>query len=235
MDTAHPRYRTKKLFLRWAIFMIGIIIMSFGISMMIVADLGSAPWDVFHIGLQLQFGLTVGTWTIIAGFCIIGLTTLLTREWPQLGAFINMLLVGIFIDIFLFILVTPSSLIGQFLMLIIGIIVIGYGIGLYIAPNCGAGPRDSLMLALTKITGWKVQYVRSVMEVIVLSVGWLLGGPVFIGTIIFSFGIGSVVGITLPQCQRIVDRMMERGEQNENFNQGTLRADNHDGISEEVR
>jgi uncharacterized protein len=211
--------------------MIGLIIMSFGISMMIRADLGSAPWDVLHIGLTMQLGLTVGSWSIIMGFIIIGLTSLLTKKWPQFGAFINMVLVGVFIDIFLWILPSPEGFLLKLAMLVIGIIVIGYGIGLYIAPRLGAGPRDSLMLALTMRTGWKVQWVRSSMEVIVLSFGWLLGGPVFIGTLLFCFGIGSVVGFTMPQCQRIVDILIERGSRNENFNQGTLRTHHHDGIS----
>ncbi|WP_209122850.1 YitT family protein [Alkalihalobacillus sp. BA299] len=228
-------WRRKKLGFRWGIFMLGLVIMSFGISLMITADLGSAPWDVLHIGLTLQLGLTIGTWSIIMGFVIIGITALLTKEWPQLGAFVNMVLVGVFIDIFLFFLITPDSFISKLIMLISGIIIIGYGMGLYIAPNCGAGPRDSLMLAITKKTKFKVQWVRSAMEIVVLTTGWLLGGPVFIGTLIFCFGIGSVVGITLPQCQRLVDRLIERGVNNEDIDKRTLRVDHHDGISEEIR
>jgi uncharacterized membrane protein YczE len=197
--------------LRWLIFMIGLIIMAFGIVLMIRADIGSAPWDVFHIGLTIQLGLTIGTWSIIAGFFIIGLTSLLTKSWPQLGALINMFLVGIFIDLFMLVpwIQKPDAFIGQLIMLIMGIIIIGYGIGLYIAPKCGAGPRDSLMLALTQISGWKVQWVRGVLEIVVLIAGWLLGGPVFIGTIIFSLGIGTIVGFTLPQCQGFVDAIIE--------------------------
>ncbi|MDE5413727.1 YczE/YyaS/YitT family protein [Alkalihalobacterium chitinilyticum] len=231
----HSDWKRKKLGLRWGIFMLGLVIMSFGIALMITADLGSAPWDVLHIGLTLQLGLTIGTWSIIMGFVIIGVTTLLTKEWPQVGAFVNMVLVGVFIDIFLFVLSTPSSFIGKLIMLVSGIIIIGYGIGLYIAPKCGAGPRDSLMLAITEKTKLKVQWVRSAMEIVVLTTGWLLGGPVFIGTLIFCFGIGSVVGITLPQCQRLVDRLIERGVNNEDINKGTLRVNHHDGISKEIR
>jgi uncharacterized membrane protein YczE len=218
---------------RWLIFMIGLIIMAFGIVLMIRAELGSAPWDVFHIGLTIQLGLTIGTWSILVGFFIIGLTALLTRSWPQWGAFINMLLVGVFIDIFMLVpwIQTPSFFLGQLSMLIIGIVIVGYGIGLYIAPRCGAGPRDSLMLALTQITGWKVQWVRGAMELIVLASGWWLGGPVFIGTILFSLGIGSIVGFTLPQCQSFVDRIIG-GVPLEGFNKGKIRLNHHDGVSQ---
>ncbi|MBU7593227.1 YczE/YyaS/YitT family protein [Metabacillus halosaccharovorans] len=196
--------------LQWLFFMIGISVMSFGIVLMIKADLGSAPWDVLHIGLFEHFGLTIGTWSIIMGFFVLGSASLLTKSLPQTGAFLNMLLVGIFIDMYLLIpfLQTPDSLGFQIIMLIIGIVVIGYGMGLYIAADCGIGPRDSLMIALVKMTGMKIQWIRLLMEIVVLSFGWLLGGPVFIGTIIFCLTIGHVVGLTLPHCQRLVDRVM---------------------------
>nr|WP_232718521.1 YitT family protein [Bacillus sp. FJAT-45037] len=235
MNRLEVQKKPSRLFIRWAVFMIGLIIMSFGISMMIRADLGSAPWDVLHVGLTLQVGLTVGSWSIIMGFLIIGLTSLLTKEWPKLGGFVNMVLVGVFIDIFLWILPTPEGLFFKLAMLLIGLVVIGYGIGLYIAPQLGAGPRDSLMIAIQMKTGWKVQWVRGAMEVVVLSAGWVLGGPIFIGTLLFCFGIGSIVGVTMPQCQRFVDILLERGSTHENFNQGTLRTHHHDGISEKVR
>ncbi|MFP3488649.1 YitT family protein, partial [Staphylococcus sp. SIMBA_130] len=76
----------------WGIFVSGLLVMAFGIALMIRAEAGSAPWDVFHIGLYQQFGLTIGTWSIIIGFVIIGATSLLERSWPKLGAFLNMLL-----------------------------------------------------------------------------------------------------------------------------------------------
>ncbi|MFD2704017.1 YczE/YyaS/YitT family protein [Salibacterium lacus] len=217
------------LLARWLIFMLGIIIMSFGIALMIKAELGSAPWDVLHVGLQHQFGLTVGTWSIIIGIVIIGLSSLMERRLPQAGSVVNMLIVGIFIDLFLWVLSTPDSFLMRLLMLMAGIIVIGYGIGTYIAPGCGAGPRDSLMLALQKKTGWKVSRVRSLMEVLVLIIGWVLGGPVFIGTILFSLGIGQVVGFTLPQCTIMVNRLLGRGGTRENINQRSLRTYDYDG------
>ncbi|SDI76592.1 YczE/YyaS/YitT family protein [Alteribacillus bidgolensis] len=220
---------------RWLIFMAGLIIMSFGIAMMITADLGSAPWDVLHIGLQKQLGLTVGTWSIIMGIFIIGFTSLLQKEWPQSGGIANMVLVGVFIDIFLFLLSTPDAFVFKLLMLLLGILIIGYGIGIYIAPECGAGPRDSLMIALQEKTGWKVSRVRGIMEITVLSAGWFLGGPVFIGTILFCIGIGHVVGFALPQCRKLVHRLIERGVKCEDINQGTIRTNYNDGFSKKIR
>jgi uncharacterized membrane protein YczE len=197
---------------KWLVFLVGLLIMAFGIVLMIKADIGSAPWDVFHIGLYKHFGLSIGTWSIIVGFFVLFATSILSKSWPQLGAFFNMLLVGIFIDLFMMLpfLHTPDSLIGKILMLIIGIIIIGYGIGLYISAKCGAGPRDSLMLVLTERTGWKVQHIRGMMEIIVLSLGFLLDGPIFIGTILFCFSIGPIVGFTLPQCEKLVDKIVKQ-------------------------
>ncbi|GAA0354700.1 YitT family protein [Bacillus horti] len=220
---AHSR-KFHRLLVRWLIFGLGLIIMSFGIVMMIKADFGSAPWDVFHIGLYLKFGLSIGMWSIIAGIVVITISSMITKSWPQLGALINMLLVGVFIDFFMYVFswLNPTFWVIKLLLLLAGILICGYGIGLYIAPKCGAGPRDSLMLALTQLTGWKVQYVRGGIEVVVLIAGWLLGGPVFLGTILFTFGIGTVVGYTLPQCQYSVDKLLSKIDRSNDKDGGVL-------------
>lgn len=195
---------------QWLIFLVGLLVMAFGLVLMIKADIGSAPWDVFHIGLYKQFGLTIGTWSIIVGFFILFIAGILSKSWPQLGAFLNMLLVGIFIDLYMMLpfIHTPNSFVGKIIMLIIGIIINGYGIGIYISAKCGAGPRDTLMLVLTSKTGWKVQHIRGVMEIVVLTLGFLLGGPVNVGTILFCFSIGPIVGFTLPQCELLVNKLL---------------------------
>lgn len=201
----------RRVFLaKWSIYFIGLLIMSLGIVLLIRADLGSAPWDVFHIGLFYQFGLTIGTWSIIVGFFILTISSLMVKRLPSIGAFLNMLMVGIFIDMYLLVpyIQTPFSFVGKLFMLIVGVVVIGIGIGIYISSRCGAGPRDSLMIALTEVTGWKVQHIRLAMELIVLCLGWLLGGPVFIGTILFSLTIGTIVGRTLPACQKATDLIL---------------------------
>lgn len=205
-------HRINKLLVKWMIYFTGLFIMAFGIVLMIKANIGAAPWDVLHIGLFKQLGFTIGTWSIIVGFMILTLSSIMLKALPQLGAFLNMLTVGLFIDMYMAIpfLTTPNTLIGKMVMLLVGIVITGYGIGIYISSRCGAGPRDSLMIALTEKTGMKVQYIRGIMEIIVLSIGWVLGGPVFIGTVIFSFTIGIVVGYTLPRCQTIADNLIKK-------------------------
>ncbi|QOR65645.1 YitT family protein [Cytobacillus suaedae] len=206
-------HRVNKLCMKWTIYFTGLLIMALGIVLIIKADLGASPWDVLHIGLFKQFGFTIGTWSILVGVIILGISSIMLKALPQLGAFLNMLTVGLFIDMYMAIplLVTPNAIFAKMFMLLMGILVSGYGIGIYISSRCGAGPRDSLMIALTEKTGMKVQYIRGIMEIIVLSIGWLLGGPVFIGTVIFTFTIGIVVGYTLPRCQLIADNLMKKG------------------------
>lgn len=197
---------------RFLVYLLGLLVMSLGIVLLIKADLGATPWDVLHVGLYYQLGLTIGSWSIIVGIIILALTALITREIPQIGAFLNMVLIGLFIDMYFLLpfLQTPEGLIGKMLMFLFGMLLNGYGMGLYISAQLGAGPRDGLMIALSSKTKWKVRNVRATMEILVLIVGWQLGGPIFWGTILICFLIGPLAGICLPQCQRFTDRWLQR-------------------------
>ncbi|HZG72258.1 MAG TPA: hypothetical protein VEY51_12055, partial [Chondromyces sp.] len=96
------------------------------------------------------------------------------------------------------------------MMFAIGVFAMGYGMGIYISAQMGAGPRDSFMLAVMQKTGWKVSHIRRSMELVVLLIGWWLGGPVHLGTIIFSLIIGTVSGYALPQCQAFTDFLIKK-------------------------
>lgn len=204
--------------IKWFIFFIGQFIMSLGIVLTIKADLGAAPWDVLHIGLFKQFGLTIGSWSVLAGFAVLLLSSIVAKQIPQLGAFVNMLTVGIFIDsiMLLPILPEPETVLYKASVLIIGTFIWGYGMGLYISAKCGAGPRDSLMLALSASTGWDVQTIRYLIEALILFIGWLLGGPVFIGTFIYLLLIGKITGIALIQCQHFTSNLLLYNPVNQN-------------------
>ena len=195
---------------RFIIYLFGLLIMSFGTVLLILADLGASPWDVLHIGLYYQFGLTIGSWNIITGFLVLAVSALLLKAIPQFGAFLNMILVGLFIDMYMLIpfLHTPLTFLGQVVMFVCGLLINCYGMGIYISAQFGAGPRDSLMLAITSKTRWKVGSVRGVMEVLVLVIGWKLGGPVFWGTIMIGLMIGMIANFALPQCQTLTDRIL---------------------------
>lgn len=204
--------REHQIIPRSFIYLFGLLIMALGIVLILKADLGATPWDVLHVGLYYQFGLTIGSWSIIVGFVILGVAALLTKKIPQVGAFLNMVLVGIFIDMYLLlpIMQTPNNFLEKGFMFLTGLIIMCYGMGFYISAKLGAGPRDSLMLALTNRTGWKVRNIRGVMEIIVLIVGWILGGPVALGTFLLSLLIGPIFGYAMPQCTAFSNYLLEK-------------------------
>lgn len=190
------------------------MILSLGISMTIKGQkLGIGPWDVLHVGLYKNFGLTIGTWGIITGFIIIISTAAVLKEWPQIGTWLNMILIGLFIDLFNWLLPDITTMGAQLLIFSAGVIVMGYGVGIYISPNIGAGPRDSLMLVLVKKTGASVKKIRTTLEVVVAIVGWIFGGPIGIGTVLIALFLGQIVHYTLPQCQKFLLKLI--GTENE--------------------
>ncbi|MDN7241862.1 YitT family protein [Planococcus sp. N028] len=201
----------RSLYYRWLFFISGLIVMALGFTLTIKGNkLGIGPWDVLHVGLFLNFGLTIGTWAIIAGFVIIVVTALLTRRIPQIGTFLNMLLVGVFIDIFNFLIPDIETLLGQIIIFTLGIILSGIGIGFYVAPKIGAGPRDSLMLFFVEKTGLSISIVRASLEVSVALVGWMLGGPVGIGTIAVALITGRIVQFSLPWFEKALKKIIEK-------------------------
>lgn len=183
--------------LRLTIFFIGLLFLSLGIAMIIEADLGVGAWDVLHVGLYETFGLTVGTWSIIVGLSVVLITLFIDRKIISIGTVLNMIFTGLFIDMFMYLIPTMDNTLAQYTFLLLGIIVMGIGVGLYIAPKIGSGPRDSMLLALTRKYNWKISRVKTYMELIALTLGYFLGGPVFIGTIIVSISVGPIMQFSI--------------------------------------
>src|SRR5690625_1998960 len=200
---------TKHYIYRWGFFLMGLMIMSLGISMTIKGqNLGVGPWDVLHVGLYEKLGLSIGTWNIITGFIIISSVTLILREWPNLGTWINMTMIGLFVDLFYWLLSDVATFWGQVIIFMIGIIVMGYGAGIYVSPAMGAGPRDSLMLLIVEKYGISVKAVRTTIELIVAIVGWLLGGPIGIGTVLIALLIGQIMHYAIPQSEKVLLKLL---------------------------
>jgi len=179
---------------------------AFGLSMalMIEADLGLGPWDVFHQGLARRLPITVGI-AVIATAAVVLLLWIPLRQRPGIGTWCNMALIGLFVDGFLVILPTPDGLAIRSTLLIAGIVLNGAATGFYIGAGLGPGPRDGLMTGLAR-NGRSIRVVRTGIELIVLAIGWLLGGTLGIGTMLFAFGIGPLAHIFLP----IFDRRRSR-------------------------
>lgn len=199
---------------RWIFYVVGLVVVSLGITMTIKGyRLGVGPWDVFHIGLQQNLGLTIGSWSIIAGLVIIAVTALYMKKWPQIGTWLNMLLLGLFIDFFNWIIPDFESLLGQTIIFVLGVVVMSYGVGIYVSPNIGAGPRDSLMLIFVEKFDISIKVVRTLIEVTVALLGWILGGPVGAGTIIIALFIGQFVQFTLPQSRKLLLKLAKETDE----------------------
>ncbi|PRZ17254.1 hypothetical protein CLV36_101356 [Laceyella sediminis] len=217
---------------QWMFFFSGLWTISFGTVFAIKSDLGVAPWDVLHIGLARVSSLSIGTWVTVLGIVIVAVTCWLKRSHPQWGTFLNMLLLGPFIDLIMFLDLIPdvSGWVLHLAYLTVGVALVAFGVGLYIAPRTGAGPRDGLTLELAKRTGWSIRAVRTIMEVIVGGTGWLLGGPVHIGTLFFCFLTGPLMQWSISYCERLLERITKRGAILENLNQRKVRTYHHDGF-----
>ncbi|KGR80242.1 YczE/YyaS/YitT family protein [Ureibacillus manganicus] len=190
---------------RWAFFFVGIVILSLGVSMVIKgAELGTSAWDVLHIALFENFGLTIGTWNIITGLLVIGFTSIMKRQFPKIGTWINMVVCGFFIDLFYWILPASTSLTTSIIYYLLGLLVLGFGCAMYIAPNLGAGPRDSLMMWIVERFGGSIRVARMSVELAVALIGWILGGPLGVGTVIIAVFSGYVIQFSLPYCRKML-------------------------------
>lgn len=186
----------KDIFLKLIRLLIGFIFCALAIAFMINANLGLSPWDVLHQGISDNLGITMGTATIVVGLVVVIIDVVLGENvgW---GTVLNMLLVGIFLDLIIFANIVPkaSSFVGGVLMLLIGMILMGIGMVLYIGTGLGSGPRDGMMIAFQKRTGKSVKSIRATMELAALFVGYLLGGTAGIGTVITAVGLGYFIQI----------------------------------------
>lgn len=188
----------KEIGIRWLFFFAGLLVMGLGVALTVKGQrFGVGSWDVLHIGLLKNFGLSIGLWSIIMGIIIITISSIGLRELPKIGTFMNMIFVGLFIDFFNWIIPDPYSYSMQLIDFVLGIVLIAVGAGIYISANLGAGPRDSLMLFIVEKFSCSITVARTIMEVVVAIVGYLLGGPIGIGTIIMAFALGPIIQITL--------------------------------------
>ena len=178
------------IYIRVGLFLFGLMVFSYGISIAInVQHLGIHPWDVLNVGLYESFGLSIGTWNIIIGFTLIGVSLILDKSYVKIGTFFNAIIVGSFVDLFLWLDILPPATHTwtDILVISLGIVVMGIGGGMYNAPGIGSGPRDGFMLSISDKTGISIGKVRIIVETLILLIGLLIGGPVFIFTFVFTF------------------------------------------------
>lgn len=177
--------------------LVGLALYGAGCAIMVRAGIGLDPWTVFAQGVSLQTGIGIGWVTNIVGFLVL-LLWIPLRQKPGLGTLANILLVGTSMQATLAVFPAIDGFALQVLVFLLGMMLVAFASGLYIGADFGPGPRDGLMTGLRARFGWPIWAARLVVEASVLLAGWLLGGSVGLGTILFALGIGPLVHRTLP-------------------------------------
>ena len=191
MKLIFDKLGTRRNILRYLVLFSGLFIIASGIVFTINAHLGVNPWDVLHIGIANQTGISIGRVMQGVGLLLIVVSYFLKVKL-YIGTILNMIFLGLFVDLIIGWGYVPQSelLWLRILLYLAGVLIFGFGVAIYISANLGAGPRDSLMLALTKASRFRVGTIRTFMEITVALIGFLLSGPLGIGTVIFAFSIG---------------------------------------------
>ena len=175
---------------------LGLIIFGLGEGLLIVSASGASPWSVLAQGLFLNIGFSVGLITIFISIAVLLLWYPLKQK-PGIGTILNALIIGLIIDACIRYVSTPEHYINQVLLGAVAVVTVGLGGGIYLVANLGPGPRDGLMIGLQKKTNLPIAAVRAFLEISVMSIGWYLGGTVGVGTLLFAFGIGPCVALSL--------------------------------------
>ncbi|MEU6713383.1 hypothetical protein ABZ897_18025 [Nonomuraea sp. NPDC046802] len=187
-ETSVPQPRLSSLPARLVRLYGGLALYGLGIALQVESGLGNGPWDVFHQGLAVRTGLSIGMIIIVVG-ALVMLLWIPLKQRPGIGTISNVVLVGLFADASIFLLPTPENLAFQALFVALGVVAIALATGLYIGAGMGAGPRDGIMTGLVRL-GLSVRLGRFLIEITVLAAGWLLGGTVGVGTLVFALAIG---------------------------------------------
>ncbi len=177
--------------------LVGLFLYGLSIALIVRADLGLDPWDVLNQGVTDRTSLSFGTVVILIGAGVLLLWVPL-RQKPGLGTIANVVLIGVFADLGLKWIPADLDWPIRAAMLVSGIVMNGVATGCYVGAGLGPGPRDGLMTGIVAKTGWPVKYVRTAIEVAVVCVGWLLGGSVGLGTVLYALSIGPLVHVFLP-------------------------------------
>ena len=186
------RWISRSVLLRLPRLLFGLVIFGAGIALMAQGGIGLGPWEVFHQGLSRLTGLQLGTVSIILGVPILAAWWPL-GEQPGIGTVLNIVVIGVATNITMDFVPLQTNSAVQLAMMATGVVTIGIASGMYLATDLGAGPRDGLMTGIHHHYGWSISRARTSLEVTVLIAGYLMGGTVGLGTVVFAFGIGPIV------------------------------------------
>ena len=180
----------------------GLSLFGIGEGLLLVSYTGASPWSVLAQGISLKIEYSIGVITFAISIFVISLWIFLNQK-PGIGTILNALIIAVMIDLCLKYVSTPESFPLKIMLAVFAVLLVGAGSGIYLVANLGPGPRDGLMTGLQRKTNLPIAIVRAFLEITVVSIGWYLGGTVGIGTLLFAFGIGPAVALSLYIVGRI--------------------------------
>ena len=175
---------------------LGLMFYGLGLAMIVEAEIGLPPWDVFAKGISIQLGVTYGVASVIVSALVL-LAWIPLKVKPGIGSILNAILIGVWSDVFIPNIPAFTDYLSNLTMFLIGMVIVAIATGIYITSYLGSGPRDGLMIGTQRVLGWPLWQVRTMYEVLVLTIGWLMGGQVREGTLIFAVSIGVLMQLSL--------------------------------------
>lgn len=192
--------------IRFSFYIIGILLLSFGISCSVKSQLGAAPMPSLQVGLQQTIGLTVGSWEFIIGAILVTIMAIVRRSRPDILSFLTSFLTGLSIDMWLYVteqVYIPEQLTGKILFLCFGLLFIGLGVSLYLQAKFSPAPPDGMILLLEEIWKMSRSTSRTLFSLAVVTLGFLFSGPVGIGTFIMVVSLGPIVAFFYPKVEKL--------------------------------
>jgi uncharacterized protein len=207
-------FKEKKMALlyRSLFFVIGLMIMTFGVCITIKVQLGAGAWDALNVALTEWIGLTIGSWIIIEGAVLVFINSLLVKRRPELLSLLTIILIGSLVDLWMFFIFESFVVYGlmiKFVTLILGIFIIGLGAAIYLQAKFPSSPIDGFMMAIKERFRVSLMMAKTVGELIALIPALILQGPIGIGTIIITFTIGPFVQLCFPYFEKLMQRLIE--------------------------
>jgi len=203
-----------KFTIRLLFFIIGLTIMTFGVCMTIkVADIGVGAWDALNVALTEKVGLTVGKWVMIDGAILIFVNSILVKRRPDLLSLFTIIVIGSLVDFWLgtiFDLFNVDQYISKLVMLLIGILVIGFGASIYLQAKFPQSPIDNFMLAIKERFRINLMLAKTISEITALIPAFLLSGPISYGTIIITFTVGPAIQLFFPYFEKLMGHLQEK-------------------------
>ncbi|MDN3015557.1 YitT family protein [Paenibacillus sp. BSR1-1] len=197
--------------MKYVIYVVGIFILTLGISFTIQSDLGTSPFDALLVGLSQNLGLTVGSWEIILAFILVGFNSLLKRQKPEVLGLLTAFITGIGIDMWLFLLtnlITPELWYSKVVYFGIGLVVIGVGTATYLHTNFAPIPIDRLTLIIQELTRTTLFFSRTLIYLVFMILALILNGPIGVGTLLTVCLGGLILNFFMPVAEKVLDRVL---------------------------